>query len=182
MEVEAINGEWDGYSEPLPQAQETYMEAPLLTLWQLMPGATGGNDDETDLDLTFRANKVEFIVTQRQLCREEKEVDIVLKDAADVDWSIPTPEEFEDIMGHTMDTYTGERPELVHVLSWSSVGAATGVGCFSVKTGKMEDLDAIRGTLRTVIVAGMCFESFPCLLYTSPSPRDRQKSRMPSSA
>ena len=24
--------------------------------------------------------------------------------------------------------------------------------------------------------------SFPCLLYTSPSPRDRQKSRMPSSA
>ena len=25
-------------------------------------------------------------------------------------------------------------------------------------------------------------ETFPCLLYTSPSPRDRQKSRMPSSA
>ena len=26
------------------------------------------------------------------------------------------------------------------------------------------------------------FHSQPCLLYTSPSPRDRQKSRMPSSA
>ena len=25
-------------------------------------------------------------------------------------------------------------------------------------------------------------ENIPCLLYTSPSPRDRQKSRMPSSA
>ena len=25
-------------------------------------------------------------------------------------------------------------------------------------------------------------EFYPCLLYTSPSPRDRQKSRMPSSA
>ena len=25
-------------------------------------------------------------------------------------------------------------------------------------------------------------ENYPCLLYTSPSPRDRQKSRMPSSA
>ena len=24
--------------------------------------------------------------------------------------------------------------------------------------------------------------TYPCLLYTSPSPRDRQKSRMPSSA
>ena len=150
-----------GYSEPLPEAQETYMDAPLLSLRQLMPGATGGDEEDPDLDQTFRANKVEFIVAQRELCREESEVDMVLKDAADVDWSIPTPEEFEDIMGHTMDAYTDERPELVHALSWSSVGAATGVGCFSVKTGKMEDLDAIRGTLRTVIVAGMCFESFP---------------------
>ena len=26
------------------------------------------------------------------------------------------------------------------------------------------------------------FKGMPCLLYTSPSPRDRQKSRMPSSA
>ena len=26
------------------------------------------------------------------------------------------------------------------------------------------------------------FDSYNCLLYTSPSPRDRQKSRMPSSA
>ena len=26
------------------------------------------------------------------------------------------------------------------------------------------------------------FDDWPCLLYTSPSPRDRQKSRMPSSA
>ena len=27
-----------------------------------------------------------------------------------------------------------------------------------------------------------CFRKTACLLYTSPSPRDRQKSRMPSSA
>ena len=32
-------------------------------------------------------------------------------------------------------------------------------------------------------LAGVCFLVFyVCLLYTSPSPRDRQKSRMPSSA
>ena len=30
--------------------------------------------------------------------------------------------------------------------------------------------------------AGTFSISYPCLLYTSPSPRDRQKSRMPSSA
>ena len=28
----------------------------------------------------------------------------------------------------------------------------------------------------------MWVKKYPCLLYTSPSPRDRQKSRMPSSA
>ena len=29
---------------------------------------------------------------------------------------------------------------------------------------------------------GLCVNDVTCLLYTSPSPRDRQKSRMPSSA
>ena len=32
------------------------------------------------------------------------------------------------------------------------------------------------------IQCGLCYEACPCLLYTSPSPRDRQRSRMPSSA
>ena len=40
------------------------------------------------------------------------------------------------------------------------------------------------GTLLGPAVAAFLFTLFPefCLLYTSPSPRDRQKSRMPSSA
>ena len=33
-----------------------------------------------------------------------------------------------------------------------------------------------------VIMGRKTFESLPCLLYTSPSPRDRTRSRMPSSA
>ena len=32
------------------------------------------------------------------------------------------------------------------------------------------------------LVDPTCIEAYACLLYTSPSPRDRQKSRMPSSA
>ena len=32
------------------------------------------------------------------------------------------------------------------------------------------------------IVSGIVFENMNCLLYTSPSPRDRTRSRMPSSA
>ena len=160
IESESLEGEWEAYKEPLPSASTEYKDAPLLTLRDLMPGTTG-DDDEPDLDQTFRADRIEFIVVHRPLCREEVEADCVLKDAADVDWSIPNHEEFEDIMGYTMDVYTDERPELVHALSWSSVGAATGVGCFSVRTGRLEDLSDIRGTLRSITANKRCFESYP---------------------
>ena len=36
--------------------------------------------------------------------------------------------------------------------------------------------------LFTAVAAMVAIGAFTCLLYTSPSPRDRQKSRMPSSA
>ena len=39
------------------------------------------------------------------------------------------------------------------------------------------------GTMLVIIISGyMISKGWTCLLYTSPSPRDRQKSRMPSSA
>ena len=37
-------------------------------------------------------------------------------------------------------------------------------------------------TMMMMIGLGFASQYLPCLLYTSPSPRDRQKSRMPSSA
>ena len=43
------------------------------------------------------------------------------------------------------------------------------------------DLNA-RITMDRLIKAGVDPESLTCLLYTSPSPRDRTRSRMPSSA
>ena len=112
IEAEDLTCEWDGYKEPLPQGPQSYLEAPLLTLRDLMPGTTA-EDDDPDLDLSFRADKVEFIVTQRALTHPEIEVDQVLKDPADVDWEIPTQPEYEDIMGTALDVYTDERPELV---------------------------------------------------------------------
>ena len=42
------------------------------------------------------------------------------------------------------------------------------------------DLHIIEGIWRAKVGVGLPY--IPCLLYTSPSPRDRQKSRMPSSA
>ena len=161
MDVEALAGEWDGYKDPMPSTSQSYEEAPVLTLRELMPGSTGGDVEDRDLDLSFRADKIDFMVVHRPLSAEEKEVDMVLKDPADVDWSIPDQSEYEDIMGTALDIYTDEKPELVHALAWSSVGSTTGVGCFSVRTGRLSDLDDIRGTLRTIIVHGQCFESFP---------------------
>ena len=42
--------------------------------------------------------------------------------------------------------------------------------------------DLLKGIGMLAIVFAHTAELYPCLLYTSPSPRDRQKSRMPSSA
>ena len=161
MDTEDLDGEYDSFKEPLPEAKVAYNEAPLMTLRELMPGSTGDDKEDRDLDQTFRADRVEFMVVYRELSPEEAKANSVLKDAGDVDWSIPTHEEFEDFMGYAMDIHTDDRPDLVHALSWSSVGAATGVGCFSVKTGNMNDLNDIRGTMRVIIYRGRCYESYP---------------------
>ena len=47
----------------------------------------------------------------------------------------------------------------------------------------IETVGAVKFTIRNIVCYGTRNElSETCLLYTSPSPRDRQKSRMPSSA
>ena len=40
----------------------------------------------------------------------------------------------------------------------------------------------VTGTYGTLVIGADGSYTYTCLLYTSPSPRDRQKSRMPSSA
>ena len=55
--------------------------------------------------------------------------------------------------------------------TFSNINPATGKKLCDVAKGNSSDIDAAVKAARTA-----------CLLYTSPSPRDRQKSRMPSSA
>ena len=50
--------------------------------------------------------------------------------------------------------------------------------CANVTAEFLEHQQGIGNDLTTPVPS----YGFPCLLYTSPSPRDRQKSRMPSSA
>ena len=56
-------------------------------------------------------------------------------------------------------------------------------GSESNPLGIKDRIARIRGALSLAgYKYGREYEVIPCLLYTSPSPRDRQKSRMPSSA
>ena len=51
--------------------------------------------------------------------------------------------------------------------------------------GKYRGYGSVRTLQNTTLVPGIFYQIesyYTCLLYTSPSPRDRQKSRMPSSA
>ena len=137
------------------------MEAPLLTLRELMPGSTGDDDAEGDLDQSFRADKVEFLVMVRNITEIEAQTDSVIEEVGDIDWDIPSHEEFEDVMGMVFRLFTDEDSELVHAFKWASVGSATGVGCFSVSTGQLGHINDIREVMRTLIYQGRCYESFP---------------------
>ena len=48
--------------------------------------------------------------------------------------------------------------------------------------GQFAKLPAFAVAIYDTIIGCEATEDYTCLLYTSPSPRDRQKSRMPSSA
>ena len=67
---------------------------------------------------------------------------------------------------------------VLHALHWQ-VGLACGVVWLVVyRLGKISSLSALIAFALLPIISWL----LTCLLYTSPSPRDRQKSRMPSSA
>ena len=51
-----------------------------------------------------------------------------------------------------------------------------------LKAPDVHDLDSFLQAVRESGIVGLGGAAFPCLLYTSPSPRDRTRSRMPSSA
>ena len=146
---------------PKVQGPKSYLDAPLLTLRELMPGSTGEGDETGELDQAFRADRIEFLVMVRDINEAEKVADAVIMDAGDVDWDIPDKPELEDVMGQVFDLFTEETPDLVHAFKWASVGSATGVGCFSVSTGQREHINDIRGIMSTIIYNGHCFESFP---------------------
>ena len=69
--------------------------------------------------------------------------------------------------------------DIIHIIEgWLIDTLAT----FGVKGERDERMQGVWVDGRKVCSIGLSFLRWVCLLYTSPSPRDRQKSRMPSSA
>ena len=69
------------------------------------------------------------------------------------------------------------------VVGFSRIGHISNIARVSVGHMVFHSLDAaIRKSNMVLAGCGVSVTSLICLLYTSPSPRDRQKSRMPSSA
>jgi uncharacterized protein YciW len=69
-----------------------------------------------------------------------------------------------------------EKPQLCSIKPWSTVATYMALNS-DVDSALAKYLGTLRLHMRLAISAVLS-----CLLYTSPSPRDRQKSRMPSSA
>ena len=81
-------------------------------------------------------------------------------------------------------TPTATGTALVSAAAPSWTGAAVGNSSFLNIPGRPILYQATNGTVTTLTLTNIAIipPGGVCLLYTSPSPRDRQKSRMPSSA
>ena len=66
------------------------------------------------------------------------------------------------------------------MIQFAETAEKNGFGVIVAGAGGAAHLAGMVASLTTLPVLGVPMET--CLLYTSPSPRDRQKSRMPSSA
>ena len=65
FELEEVDGTFTAPDHHANEVKVAYMDAPLLTLRELMPGSTGEGDEDGKLDQSFRADKIEFMVMQR---------------------------------------------------------------------------------------------------------------------
>ena len=61
------------------------------------------------------------------------------------------------------------------------LGVSLLTGC-SGKAAERAEMQEDAETIQVYLWTNSLYETYACLLYTSPSPRDRTRSRMPSSA
>ena len=108
---------------------------------------------------------------------------------AEIVWATLVGEGVTDVFGYPggaiLPVYDALRKfPIHHILVRHEQGAAHMADGYARASGKVGVAIATSGPGATNLVTGIATAMLDsvCLLYTSPSPRDRQKSRMPSSA
>ena len=169
---------------PLLPAHTCYVEPFAGAAWVLFGKPPSEvevlNDIDQDLITFFRVVK-------------EKPEDLI----ASFDWAFASRAEFEQLAAQDPQTLTDtQRAHRFYYLIMAGWGgelhyprfqtSITDGGHGNRLIGAIETLRErilpIYERLHTVLIENLDWQACVCLLYTSPSPRDRQKSRMPSSA
>ena len=127
-----------------------------------MPGdSKDANPEDRRLDMSFKAEKVEFLLVARPITDREVKEGCILESMNDSAWDIPEAEDFEDAMGKATNMMCTGNKHLIHQVSWSSVASQPGIGAFSMRTDNMEAMETLRSAIRSLVFGSNCFESFP---------------------
>ena len=148
--------------------------APKLTVRDMMPkgeeGETGPIDPSQIVNLAARGNCVELCLVQKII---ERGITYL---------ALPKKFVFDEVTGSCGAALIVENPNWCNILESAEMNRA-GVGIITLNYGDFKAAERYRELIVSCSSEAITFATYPaCLLYTSPSPRDRQKSRMPSSA
>ena len=131
-----------------------YADAPLLNLKDLLPEGVNCNDDDSSLNETFRATRLEFII----LACEDDDEDV---DEDDLLWEIPDQDTFDEAVGRAVEIFTEKDPDRITSLAWSSTGWDTGVGLVALTTDNLNLIKDFRDAIAETEVDGQRFLSMP---------------------
>ena len=133
-------------------------DAPVLKLQDLVPEEDRGSLDVENCTESIHSGRLEFVVVERVVDPEEE---ITPRADRDYDWEIPEREQFEDVIGKTINIFTIDNPADLQFLEFSSVGWNTGIGLFAFRSDKLEAMEQFREIVRGLEMEGKRFETYP---------------------
>ena len=87
-------------------------------------------------DTAFRVEKVKFVLLEQDQRDDEAE------------WSIPEQDTFDYVVMTALNSFSDDRPDIIHTLAHSSTGWNTGVGLLVFHTSDMQLVDGFLANLK----------------------------------
>ena len=153
-----------GAGRKIENAKEPLLEptkladAPVLKLQDLVPEEDRGSLDIENCKESIYSGSLEFVLVERMA---EPNEEITPRADRDYDWEIPEREQFEDVIGETINIFTLDNPADLQFLEFSSVGWNTGIGLFAFRSDKLEAMEQFREIIRGLEMDGKRFETYP---------------------